>query len=125
MLQIPLTKDKMDDNGAIYLAEGIYHRAVLDYEEALEHPEEVKEYSDKHWIQIRKEVENLFKKGYYLDYRPGEKGIKILNDRIEERKRLREEARKKAAEEAKKKEALRKKLARLKAKEKSRKMQVS
>lgn len=91
ILQKPLKRpEDLDLDGCIELVRAIYSLALHDYEEALPYPEVAKEYRDKHYISVRKEVEDMYRYGYYTGMRFGDAGVQRLKDLVEERAKSRE-----------------------------------
>ena len=95
MLQKPMkTVKDLDNDGAVNLVEAIYRRAIEDYEEALDHPE-IKEYQDKRFATTRKEIEDMYRYGYFTGLSLGDAGVRelrrVIRERAEERERRAEE----------------------------------
>lgn len=75
----------IDDNGAVNLVTAVYERAIKDYEMGLKsHPDPA------HPSSEMIDVLNLYKRGLYLGYAPGEKRAReILDSILKERERIR------------------------------------
>lgn len=76
----------IDDHGAVNLITAVYERAIKDYEAGLKHnPDPAKPSPEMI------DVLNLYKRGLYLSFTPGEKkGREILESILKEREEQRE-----------------------------------
>ena len=96
LIQKPfMTIDDLDNDGAVNLVEAIYRLAIKDYEEVEHLPDS----------NTKKEIENMYRYGYYTGLSLGEAGVRQLKRIVQQRREEREEAERKRQEESRKNQA--------------------
>lgn len=78
MLQKPLKE--LDEDGAVNVVKAMYERLIKDYESDVNSIDGTDEPTDR-----MIDIENVFRKGPYIGYAPGERGVRMLKEEIDRR----------------------------------------